>query len=79
MALDEHRFVSPRMLEIVYPFLLIHYLLDWFEGIDKKYGTKFIDGVDNFFKTVCGEEILARCVLQPVLPSPCALSPPIFS
>lgn len=62
MALDEHRFVSPRMLEIVYPFLTVHYLLDWLEGLDKSRGTKFIDGVDDFFKKLCGEEILARCV-----------------
>jgi hypothetical protein len=60
LALDHKRFASPRMLEIVYPFLSIHYLLDFLEKVDKKYGTKFIDGVDQFFKNVCGEEILAR-------------------
>lgn len=41
------RFVSPRMLEIVYPFLVVHLWLDLMEWLDAKLGTPFIRMVDE--------------------------------
>jgi len=50
------------MLEIVFPFMIIHKFLDCLEWCDQKVGTKFIYFVDAFFKGLCGPEILARWV-----------------
>lgn len=60
MSDDANRFVTPRVLELIFPFLTFHYFLDMLEYCDKKIGTKFIDGCDQLFKTFCGEEVIAR-------------------
>ena len=54
------RYCSPRFVELALPFLSIQYLLDWLEGIDKKFGTKFILGIEAKFQKILGEECMAR-------------------
>lgn len=60
LALDTERFVCPRMLEFVFPFVAVHRAFDYLEWLDLKVGTRFIACIDGIFNKVCGEELRAR-------------------
>ena len=60
LSLDSDRYCSPRFVELAFPFLTIHFLLDGLEWIDKKFGTAIIDGIEKKFQKVLGEECMAR-------------------
>lgn len=61
LSLDNERFVSPRMIELLLPLLSVQYIIDGIEWIDSKYGTSMISYLEvmlceNYF----GKELTSR-------------------
>jgi len=55
-----NNFISPRFLELLFPFLIIHYFLDKLEEIDKNYNTKIISKINSYIQKFFGEKILKK-------------------
>ena len=60
LAMDEERFVSPRFIEVTFPFLWLHYFFDWLERRDKEKGTSTIKNIEKKLQNAIGEENMAR-------------------
>lgn len=60
-SLDEERFVSPRMIELLFPLLSVQYILDGLEWVDSKYGTSMILYFEELlFEKGFGKELTSR-------------------
>ena len=60
LALDKERFVSPRFIEVAFPFLWLNYFFDWLERRDKVKGTTTIKNIENKLQEAIGKENMAR-------------------
>ena len=60
LNLDAERYVTPRFLELVFPFIVFHKFLDFLEGLDKKLGTSIIHKIEARAQAAIGPEIMAQ-------------------
>lgn len=60
LAMDEERFVSPRFIELWYPFICVQKFFDWLESRDKLNGTTVIRDIEKKFQDQIGPDVMAR-------------------
>jgi len=60
LALDKERFITPRILEITFPFITLHKFFDFLEALDNKYNTSFIERINKFLQNAVGEDVMKR-------------------
>lgn len=53
-------FISPRFLELLFPFLTIQYLFDFLEWLDTNYGSNFISFFDSLLYHFFGKDIMKK-------------------
>lgn len=53
-------FISPKFLELLFPFLCIQYFLDMLEYCDTSYQTAFISGIDFLLVKFFGKKIMSK-------------------
>ena len=53
-------FISPRFLELLFPFLCVQYFFDFLEYCDTSYKTSFIAGIDSSLLKFFGKKIMSK-------------------
>jgi hypothetical protein len=53
-------FISPRFLEILFPFLSVQYFFDFLEYCDDSYHTAFVSGIDSLLFNFFGKKIMSK-------------------
>ena len=53
-------FISPRFLELLFPFLSIQYFFDFLEYCDTSYKTSFIASIDSLLFNFFGKKIMSK-------------------
>ncbi|CAB9503630.1 expressed unknown protein [Seminavis robusta] len=60
LSLDKERFVSPRFIELFWPFICVQKFLDWLELRDERLGTTVIKNLEAKFQAQLGPDVMAR-------------------
>lgn len=60
LALDKERFITPRILEITFPFMILHKFFDFLESLDEKFNTSCIETINKGLQNAVGEDVMKR-------------------